>query len=515
MRHNKGRAFAPKEKRANAKRTNLLNSKGSIRLKRKEMSAVGSMSSNFNSVCEKMLGRVTPSSKERGQILQLAEKLRRKVQKSAENAHLDIEVRVEGSVAKNTWLNKEPDIDIFMRLPATMSKEEFGKTGLEIAKEAMKGHRQIERFAEHPYLEAFVDSVRVNIVPCYKVEKGEWKSATDRTPFHTDYVKPLLNEKLCGEIRLLKKFMKGIGVYGSEIKVGGFSGYLCELLTLHYSSFGKVLEAFSKWKGKTAVDYENYYRGREKEVGKLFEELLVIVDPVDKRRNVAAAVRRERLYEFVAASREFIGKPHEDYFYPKETKPLTAEQFAKSLATRGSMLLFLKVNGVKAVPDILWGQLYRLQRSLRTLFRQNDFYILCSGVWSDETNLSIIAYELERQVISSFRKHLGPPIEKRAECESFLQKHLSSLQTVSGPHIEDGRWVVETKRRYTDVVKLVEDKLNGRDMQHLVLPDLIAKSARKDLEVLVNEECLGLYSSNLEFAKFLTEFLDGRPRWLR
>jgi len=473
------------------------------------------MSSNFKKVCEKVLSKVTPSPKERKHILQLAEELRQKVQKTAEKVHVDAEVRVEGSVAKNTWLNKEPDIDIFMRLPVTLLREEFGKTGLKIAREAMKGYRQIERFAEHPYLEAFVDSVRVNIVPCYKVGKGEWKSATDRTPFHTDYVKPLLNEKLCGEIRLLKKFMKGIGVYGAEIKVGGFSGYLCELLILNYSSFERVLEVFGNWKGKTVIDYENYYRGREKEIEKLFEEPLVVVDPIDKGRNVAAAVRKERLYEFVAVSREFIRKPHENYFYPKETKPLTAEQFAKSSATRGSMLLFLKVNGVKVVPDILWGQLYRLQRSLRTLFRQYDFYVLRSGVWSDETNLSILAYELEKQVISPFRKHLGPPIEKRAESESFLQKHLNSLRTFSGPHIEDGRWVVETKRRYTDVVKLVEDKVNGRGMQRLVLPDLIAKSARKDLEVLVNEECLGLYSSNLEFAKFLTEFLDGRPRWLR
>jgi tRNA nucleotidyltransferase (CCA-adding enzyme) len=472
------------------------------------------MSSTFEKVCAKVLDKVTPSPKEREHILRLADELRKKVQIASEEAHVKAEVRAEGSVAKNTWLSKEPDIDIFMRLPTTMPRETFGTTGLKIARKATKGCKQTERFAEHPYLEATVDSVRVNIVPCYKVEKGEWKSATDRTPFHTDYVKPLLNEETCGEIRLLKKFMKGIGVYGAEIKVGGFSGYLCELLTLNYSSFEKVLKSFGEWKGKRIIDYENHYRGRESEIGKIFEEPLVIVDPVDKGRNVAAAVRKERLDEFIVASRVFVKKPDSKFFYPKDKKAINSEQLAQIMKTRGSTLLFLKFGKLKAVPDILWGQLYRSQRTIRTMLKQHDVNVIRDGVWSDEENLSVIIFELEQQILSPFKKHLGPPIEKRTECESFLRKHLGASQTVSGPLIENGRWVVETKRKYSDVVKLVNEKLKGRDRQPLSLPDLIAESVRKDSEVIVNEECGKLCSCSPEFAKFLTKFLDGRPRWL-
>jgi tRNA nucleotidyltransferase (CCA-adding enzyme) len=64
----------------------------------------------------------------------------------------------------------------------------------------------------------------------------EWLSATDRTPF-IHYVKKRLGKTLQDDVRLLKKFMQGIKVYGAEIKTGGFSGYLCELLILHYGSF--------------------------------------------------------------------------------------------------------------------------------------------------------------------------------------------------------------------------------------------------------------------------------------
>ena len=144
-------------------------------------------------------------------------------------------VRVEGSVAKDTWLSENPDIDIFMRLPTSIPRKSLGDVGLKIAKKAAEGYEQVERFAEHPYLEIFVEGYRVDIVPCYDAKPGEWQSATDRTPYHTDYIKKTLKCKGSrDEVRLLKKFMQGIGVYGAEIKVGGFSGYLCELLILKY-----------------------------------------------------------------------------------------------------------------------------------------------------------------------------------------------------------------------------------------------------------------------------------------
>ncbi|MCK4320833.1 nucleotidyltransferase domain-containing protein, partial [Candidatus Bathyarchaeota archaeon] len=188
------------------------------------------MGSTLKEVCADVLKRVTPSSGKRKRILELADRLVNKVTAAAKEAEIDAKVRVEGSVAKDTWLSEEPDIDIFMRVSTTLPRESFGTTCLEIARKATEGFNQIERFAEHPYLESIVDKVRVNIVPCYQVKRGGWISATDRTPFHTDYMKPLLDETMRGEIRLLKKFMKGIGVYGAEIKIGGFSGYLCELL---------------------------------------------------------------------------------------------------------------------------------------------------------------------------------------------------------------------------------------------------------------------------------------------
>ncbi len=472
------------------------------------------MTSTLENVCSTVLKKVTPSQRKRKKVLALAEELKEKVTMAAKKAGVDVKVRVEGSVAKDTWLSGEPDIDIFMQVPTSMPREAFGTICLKIAKEATKGFRQVERFAEHPYLEAFVSSIRVNIVPCYRVEKGEWISATDRTPFHTDYVKPRLNESLRGEVRLLKKFMKGIRTYGAEIKVGGFSGYLCELLTLHHKSFSEVLKSFADWKERKVIDYEDYYKGREQDVKKIFEEPLIVVDPVDKGRNVASALRRGCLDEFVVATRTFLQNPDLKYFYPPETKAFKPSELVEKLEARGSTLIFVTFGKVNAVPDVLWGQLYKSQRSLRRMLQRHDFDVIRSRVWSDEQNFNVFVFEVEHRFLPSIKRHLGPPIEKRTDCEKFLRKHVGSPSTISGPRIEEGRWVVEIQRKYTDAVNLLLEKLRngGRPVG---IANLISRAVSDTLKVYVNKEALKPYRSNTEFARFLTEFLRGKPHWIK
>jgi len=471
------------------------------------------MTLTLEEVCAKVLQKTTPSRKEKRRVLELAEKLKEKVRTAADEVGIEAEVRVEGSVAKDTWLREEPDIDIFMRVPTTMPRETFVKVCLEIARKATEGHEQIERFAEHPYLESLIDTTRVNIVPCYKVKQGEWISATDRTPFHTDYVKPLLNDRLRGQVRLLKRFMKGIGVYGAEIRVGGFSGYLCELLTLHFGSFVDVLRSIANWKESRIVDYEGYYKGREQEAKKIFEDPLIVVDPVDKGRNAAAAVRKQRLDELVIASRAFLTTPHLEFFYPPETVAYETKKLVNTITTRGSTIVFIKIAGVKTVPDILWGQLYKSQRSLRKMLQQHDFNIIRDCVWSDEKDLNIFIFEVEQRFLPLIKRHLGPPIGKKEECDKFLRKHTGAMSTLSGPRVEAGRWVVETKRRQTDIMELLAEKLKDGG-RRVGVANLVSQVVANTLDILVNEEVIKAYSSNPEFAKVLTEFLEGKPRWL-
>ena len=64
-----------------------------------------------------------------------------------------------------------------------------------------------------------------------------------------------------------------------------------------------------------------------------------------------------------------------------------------------------------------------------------------------------------------------------------------------------------------DVVKLLNEKLGDGGRRDGVA-ELVSKAVADSMEVLVNGEVLKLYSANPEFAKFLTEYLEGKPRWL-
>ena len=123
-----------------------------------------------------------------------------------------------GSAARGTWLAGDHDLDIFLALP---EGSDLG-LGLEVARLVSPHHE--ERYAEHAYVHARIDDFDVDLVPCYLLQDATaLKSAVDRTPFHTRYVASKING-LEEEVLLLKQFMKGTEVYGSELKTGGFSG---------------------------------------------------------------------------------------------------------------------------------------------------------------------------------------------------------------------------------------------------------------------------------------------------
>ncbi len=468
--------------------------------------------SPLEEVCNKVLKRVTPSKSERRKITELTQELIKRLKQEAEKRGIDTEIRVEGSMAKNTWLKDTPEIDIFMRVPTTMPREEFGNICLKIAKEATQNSKQIERYAEHPYLEAIIGDVYVNIVPCYSVKQGKWLSSTDRTPFHTNYIKSMLDEEMTKEVRILKRFMKGVNIYGAETKVGGFSGYLCELLVLKYGSFVKVLRAASNWRKRTVVDYEKQYKTKI-EVKRVFEQNLIVIDPVDMTRNVAAAVKKDKLDEFVVASRAFLKTPDLKFFYPEEMEALNAIELVSTMSLRGSALVFITFKGMFRIPDVLWGQLYKSQKAIRKMITNYGFSVLRDRVWSNEKNFNIFIFELENRFLSNIKRHLGPPLRKKRECESFLRKHGNTNSTVSGPRVEEGRWVVDVKRNYVDVVKLLKEKLRGGGRSNGVA-ELVSKALAESMEVLVNDEIMNLYMAYPEFAKSLTQYLRGKPRWL-
>jgi tRNA nucleotidyltransferase (CCA-adding enzyme) len=284
-------------------------------------------------------------------------------------------------------------------------------------------------------------------------------------------------------------------------------------LVLHFGSFLKVIEAFAGLKQKLVIDIEGFYEDKRRDLNLLFDEPLVVVDPVDRARNVASAVRPQRLYAFVAASQMFLKKPKLDFFYPTGTVPFSPRRIRSELKKRGSAIVFVTFGKIRVVPDILWGQLYKSQRSLRKLIKLNDFTVLRDLPWSDENSLNVFVFELENRCLSSTKLHLGPPLDKAVECERFVGKHLGREGTVCGPYVEGGRWVVLVKRKHIDACVLLRDKLKNGGKSAGVAEGL-SHVVKRGFDVFVNEEVVKLYGKNELFAIFLTDFLVGKPHWL-
>jgi tRNA nucleotidyltransferase (CCA-adding enzyme) len=457
---------------------------------------------------EEVLLRLVPKEEERRQVRDFTELLERELSERLLEAGLRATAEVHGSTARDTWLRGDRDIDVFIVLDPEYGRDIIPKV-LDIVRDYV-GVGWVEAYAEHPYIQAEIDGFDVEFVPCFRIDPGERLiSSTDRTPLHTKFVRENLLPEGGDEVRLLKRFMMGVGVYGAEVKVGGFSGYLCELFIVHYRSFYKILASASAWEQREVVDITG--SAEPEALKKKFGEPLIVPDPVDPSRNAASAVSDTSMWTFVASARAFLKRPRETFFFP-EKREADFEVVLDSLRSRGSSLLFVVVaDGDVDVPDVLWGQLYKTERSISNLLAEGGFSLIRSSVWSDEASKHILLFELETAVLPELMKFKGPPVVLEEDSVRFLRAHISDESTVSGPWIEEQRWWVEKRRRHRNARFLLEHTLRGGGVG-VGIPRRLSLKFARGFQVLLDDEISAHLSR--DFARFMNSFLRGRPDWL-
>ncbi len=252
--------------------------------------------SDWEQIRKEIIGELKPTDEEEAQLLSFADKTIKQINKVLEVAGIDALAEFHGSVAHGTWISGQQDLDIFLVIEKYVRREQ-----LQIALDAVRAGTDwvfTEAYAEHPYLQTKINGYNLDIVPCFRVEEGEGlHSSTDRTPLHTRWLETWLRG-LGDDVRLLKRFLMTLDLYGAEIKIGGFSGYLCELLVIYYNGFWELIEAASRWGKKTVISFSE-------EEPRRFNDPLTVIDPVDSLRNVASALREDSYGLFIAAARSF------------------------------------------------------------------------------------------------------------------------------------------------------------------------------------------------------------------
>ncbi len=451
-----------------------------------------------------VLKKIIPTRSEEKSMQKVSRKLLIAVGKFADK--YSAETILAGSITRNTWLRDKKEIDIFVAFPESLSEKELETVGLQIGKDAIKsaGGRYIISYAQHPYVRGFVGKYQVDVVPCYRlVSLEKIKSAVDRTPFHVKFIEKNMSSGQANDVRLLKQFCKSAGVYGADLKTEGLSGYMCDLLIIKYGSFSNTIKNISNWKAGDVITIQSEPRQK-------FENSpLVLIDPVDLKRNVAAAVSAKNFELLVSRANEFCKKPSDKFFIAQKHKPLEMREFLKMQKMRGTVVIALAFRPPKVVADILWPQLRRFVERMGQLMRENDFKPMNCAGWSDEKQTSIALFEMEVNDLPNIKKKTGPSVFAHANARDFIDHY--EKNSVRKLYVEGVNWVVETKRKHTDAAYYMLSvlKQNRKKLESIGIPGYIASSICKGSKIAVDGKIYGLIKSNEEAKIFMRRFFDG------
>lgn len=447
---------------------------------------------------KRVIEEVTPSASDRKKLEDVIEALKEQVTQEIIKRGLPVSVEIVGSTAKDTYLKHDPDIDLFTVFPTTFSKENIAQNALSIGKKLLRDTE--ESYAEHPYIRGYFKGCRVEIVPCYKIETASQKlSAVDRTPLHTNYIKEHLQESQKQEVRLFKQFLKGIGCYGAEAEIEGFSGYLCEILVIRYEFFKKLVQNAQHWRfGEKLALSEGDYPS--------FDTPLTFIDPVDSDRNVASALSNEKFKLFVKACREYLKKPRITFFFPNEIKPWSLEKIRGEIEIQDHLYIGVKTAKPKIIAENLYPQIRKAARAIWDVCKRYDFTVYDVTYHVDDPRkLVFIVVNAKNEPLSETFVHKGPPVKLKKNVEEFIHRWKKDPRVVRAPYEKNGRVYVEIKREYTELIPFLKEQV-----KNLSLGKNLDKSKEKKYDIV---ELVDLLVDNLRV--FWTVYLDKKMPWER
>jgi tRNA nucleotidyltransferase (CCA-adding enzyme) len=447
----------------------------------------------LDTVVEAIRERVTPDATERETMREVAAELTARAEQAIASLPVDAEVVRVGSTARETWLAGDRDVDLFVRFPADLPRAELERYGLVVGRETLPdGH---EEYAEHPYVKGEYRGFDVDCVPCYDVSTAsEIQSAVDRTPFHNAYLRERLDESTAGDVRVAKAFLKAHGAYGANLRTRGFAGYLVELLVLEHGGFRALVEAAADWNPPVRFDPEGHGT-RE------FDDPLVVVDPTDPERNVAAALSATNLARLQHYARELLVDARESLFEPRELGPLSPDEVREVVAERGTTPVAVRFDAPDVVDDQLYPQLDRSLSGLREALGRREFDPLRAERFADETAVLFVECAVDER--PRIERHEGPPVGVRAHAEGFYGKYADD-PAVYGPFVEGGRYVVERRREFRTPAAFCDSEA----LFSVSLGPHVASALEAGYEVYTGREVAALAE---EFGVELARYFDPVP----
>ncbi|MFP9190360.1 CCA tRNA nucleotidyltransferase [Natronosalvus vescus] len=447
----------------------------------------------FEAVTRAVLAEIEPDENERAILRATATTLLERAATAATDRSPGADVLQVGSSARDTWISGDRDIDIFVRFPPTIDRQTLETYGLEVGHETLpSGH---EEYAEHPYVKGEYDGFDVDLVPCFRLEDAtDIRSAVDRTPFHNWYLEERLDDDLVDDVRLAKQFLKGIGAYGSNLRTEGFSGYLTELLVVEYGGFRSFLEAAADWHPPVELDPEDHGQAT-------FDDPLIVIDPTDPGRNVAAVCSAENVARVQHYARELLEAPNPGLFDAEPPEPLEVDALETHLERRDTTPVAIRFDAPDVVDDQLYPQLRKSLEGVRRGLDDRGFEVFRAESFADETG--VLYLELAVTERPAIERHEGPPVHVRTHAEGFFDAYTND-DTVYGPFLDGDRYVVERERDYRSAIAFLESD----DLFGVSLGAHVETALEERYDILVDDEVTALLE---EFPRALARFYDPTP----
>lgn len=369
-----------------------------------------------------------------------------------------------GSIAKGTFIKGDHDCDIFIKFDYFYKFTDISKV-LEVI--LRRSFRQVNVLhGSRDYFE-LPGELRFEIVPVLDIyDPNNAVNITDCSPLHVEWVKK--HTALLDEIRLAKAFCKANNVYGAESYIGGFSGHVVDVLTIHHGGFLSLLKASQKWKPGELVDPNKVYATKEQALSVLGDSKtnspLIVIDPIQPLRNAAAALGEKKLELFKKTAKEFLKKPSKDFF---EKKPFSLDPVKAHL--KKNTLFVITADPVEGKHDVQGAKLMKLFEHFTISLHDAGVEVLEAG-WNWSTGQKAIFFIIiPPLLLSSYVVRQGPPMNERDHVKMFKERHSDIFEKRGKLYARD----VRECRNPCDIIKQLLSQEQAREKANNIKLEII------------------------------------------
>ncbi|PIZ51630.1 CCA tRNA nucleotidyltransferase [Candidatus Woesearchaeota archaeon CG_4_10_14_0_2_um_filter_33_13] len=403
---------------------------------------------------KEVLAKITPNREERARFKQTTEEFLELLNFNLKGA----QAILGGSGAKDTWLSGNFDVDIFVQfdfLKFSTSSDNLAELLQTSLKKAFPKIKLNRLHGSRDYFQLLYKDMNFEVVPILKINKAEEAlNITDISPLHAIWVNK--NTKtLKDQVRLAKQFCKANGLYGAESHICGFSGYVLEILTAYYGSFANLLQKSLKWKNPEVIDPEKYYTNKTMVMFHLnkskLQSPLIIIDPVDKNRNTAAALSLEKFQLMQKKAKEYLKSPSAKFFVREE---INLEQLKKE---KGH-LVYLQITPLEGKRDVVG---VKLLKAFEFLKKELELFTILKAEWRWDKQ-AIFYFLLKDQKLDDYQIRRGPPLTLKEYVKDFKKKNKNTFE-------KDGQLFAKVKTEFPQLEDFVNDLLSKKYFKEKVL----------------------------------------------